>query len=90
MKTVADDELFTDIDENDQRLKTTIETWVEGKKKLKEGHREELDEYEGRMFAFLWRCRPILSTATLSRLVGMSRQTLYEKWQKHGFDVNEI
>lgn len=90
MKTETEDELFADIGDNVQRLKDQINSWVDGKKELKELHRVQIDEYEGKMLGFLWKCRKLLSTATISRMVGMSRQTLYEKWQKHGFDVNEI
>ncbi len=90
MKTETEDELFTDIGDNVQRLKDMIVEWVDGKKELKELHRTQIDEYESKMLAFLWRCRKLLSTATISRMVGMSRQTLYEKWQKHGYDVNEV
>lgn len=90
MKTKSEEDLFTDIGDNVLHLKSMIAEWVEGKRELKEQQKQQLEEYESKMLSFLWRCRKLLSTATISRMVGMSRQTLYEKWQKHGFDVNEI
>jgi DNA-binding NtrC family response regulator len=90
MKANTEEELFVDIGDNVQRLNSMLDEWVEGKRKLKEEHKNELDEFERGMLAFLWRCRKLLSTSTLSRKVGMSRQTLYEKWERYGFDINDV
>lgn len=90
MKTNTEEDLFTDIGDNVQRLNVMLDEWVEGKRKLKEEHKNELDEFERGMLSFLWRCRKLLSTSTLSRKVGMSRQTLYEKWERYGFDINDV
>ena len=84
-----EEELFVDIGDNVQRLQTMIDNWVDGKKQLKEKHKSELEDYERGMLSFLWRCRKLLSTATLARRVAMSRQTLYAKWEQYGFDIND-
>ncbi len=89
MGTNIEEELFVDIGDNVQRLNAMIDEWVDGKRKLKEEHKTQLDEYERGMLSFLWRCRKLLSTATLSRKVGMSRQTLYEKWTRYGYDTSD-
>lgn len=90
MKADIEEELFIDIGDNVQRLNTMIDSWVVGKRDLKEKHKSELDDYERGMLSFLWKCRKLLSIAMISRKVGMSRQTLYEKWAKYGFDINDV
>lgn len=90
MEASTEEKLFVDIGDNVQRLTGMIDSWVEGKKELKEKHKTELDTYERGMLSFLWRCRKLLSTATLARKVGMSRQTLYAKWEQYGFDIKDV
>lgn len=84
-----DDMIFERISTDAQRLKDVIDSWVGGRRTLKEAHKSELEDYDQRMLTFLWRCRPLLSTVVIARMVGLSRQRLYEKWAKFGFDTNE-
>jgi len=88
-ETRVEEEIFDRLSSNAQELKSVISSMVEGRKVLKESHRETLEDYDRRMLSFLWRCRPLLSTVVIARMVGLSRQRLYEKWQKFGFDTNE-
>lgn len=92
MKTIINpkDDIFKDIGQNVDRLKDAIHQLVKGKQDLKVTHKSELEEYERGMLTFLWRCRTFLSTATIARMIGMSRQRLYEKWRQHGFDTTDI
>lgn len=92
MKTTLTEEsdIFKDIGQNVDRLKIAIGKLVDGKRALKLEHKAELEAYELNMLTFLWRCRTFLSTATIARMIGMSRQGLYEKWSQHGFDTSEI
>lgn len=90
MKTKPlEDELFEEIGDNVNRLQSMIQFWVDGKKELKSNQRQELEEYEAEMLSFLWRCRGLLTVAKLARMVGLSRQTLYEKWQRYGYAVDD-
>lgn len=84
-----DSALFDDIGESVDNLTVRINSWVEGKRKLKDEHKEEIADYERDMFEFLWRCRNLISTAKLARMVNMSRQNLYERWRKYGFEIDE-
>lgn len=84
-----DSALFDDIGESAEKLKERINFWVTGKQDLRGRHKDEIEEYEREMFAFLWRCRPLLSTAKIARMVNMSRQNLYERWRKYGFEVDD-
>lgn len=84
-----EDELFTDINDNVQRLQERIQFMVDGRRELKSTHSTELDEYEGVMLAFLWRCRTVLSTAKMARMIGLSRQALYTKWRKYGYNPTD-
>lgn len=92
MKTALnpEDDIFKDIGQNVDRLKLKIGEFVKGKQDLKLAQKSELAEYEKNMLTFLWRCRTFLSTATIARMIGISRQSLYEKWSQHGFDTTEI
>lgn len=93
MKTVLpppESDIFSEIGQSVDRLKAQIERLVEGRRDLKLSQRAELEEYERQMLTFLWRCRTFLSTATMARMIGMSRQMLYEKWNRHGFDTIDI
>lgn len=83
-------EIFKDIGDDVNRLKEQINQLVKGKQDLKLSHRSELEDYEREMLTFLWRCRTFLSTATLARMIGISRQRLYEKWNQYGFDTTDI
>lgn len=84
-----DSALFDDIGESVDRLKERIDFWVTGKQNLRGKHKEEIEEYERQMFEFLWRCRKLLSTSKIARMVNMSRQNLYERWRKYGFEIDE-
>ena len=93
MKTTLnslESDIFKDIGQNVDRLRSQIEQLVEGRRDLKKSQRAELEAYERNMLTFLWRCRTFLSTATMARMIGMSRQMLYEKWNHHGFDTTNI
>jgi DNA-binding NtrC family response regulator len=92
MKTISppNSEVFKDIGRNVDQLREEINQLVRGRQELKQAHRSELDEYERQMLTFLWRCRTYLSTATIARMIGLSRQRLYEKWNQHGFDTTSI
>lgn len=89
MKSQMENDLFTDIGDNVARLQTMIQDWAIGKKRLRAEHQIEYEEYEEKMLAFLWRCRGLLSTAKLARMIGISRQRLYELWEKHGYVVDD-
>lgn len=82
-------EIFTRLSADAQLLKDSIDELVEQRKSLKEKHRSELEDYDKQMLAFLWRCRPLLTTVVIARMIGLSRQRLYEKWAKFGFDTSE-
>jgi len=84
------DELFERLGKDGRLLKETIGDMVEGRRQLKEQYREELEDYDREMLTFLWRCRSLLSTVAIARMIGLSRQRLYEKWSKFGFDTNEV
>lgn len=84
-----DSTLFDDIGESVDRLRERIDFWVTGKQNLRGKHKEEIEVYERQMFEFLWRCRKLLSTAKIARMVNMSRQNLYERWRKYGFEIDE-
>jgi len=85
----TDSALFDDIGESVDRLIERISFWVTGKQDLRGKHKEEIELYERQMFEFLWRCRKLLSTAKIARMVNMSRQNLYERWRKYGFEIDE-
>lgn len=89
MKTELEDELFQDIGGNVTTLQKMIQVYVNGKRDLAAQHRAEMFEYESQMVAFLWRCRKLLTTVKIASLIGLSRQRLYEKWQKHGYNPEE-
>jgi len=86
----TDNALFDDIGESVDKLRERIDFWVTGKRNLRGRHKTEVEDYEKQMFEFLWRCRKLLSTARIARMVGMSRQNLYERWRKYGFEIDEI
>lgn len=85
----ADDEIFVRLSSNAQELKDIIGSMVSSRKVLKESHRAELELYDREMLTFLWQCRPLLSTVVIARMIGLSRQRLYEKWTKFGFDTSD-
>lgn len=84
-----DDLIFERISSDAQKLRDVIDGWVEARRDLKETHKTELEDYDRRMLTFLWRCRTLLSTVVIARMIGLSRQRLYEKWTKFGFDTSE-
>lgn len=85
MKTRNDeDRLLEDLSNDAQRLQDLIRSWSEGKKQLKTKQRKEYLTYEQDMLTFLWRCKPLLSSAKMARMIGWSRQRLYEKWKSYG------
>lgn len=89
MIQTKEDALLSEITDNAQQLKNMIQSMVDGRKQLRASHSDQLDDYERKMCAFLWSCRPLLSTATMARMVGWSRQTLYSKWEKYGYIVDD-
>jgi DNA-binding NtrC family response regulator len=89
MIQTKEDELLSEINDNAQQLKNMIQGLVEGRKKLKSSHSDELEDYEKKMVNFFWQCRDLLSTATMARMAGWSRQTLYSKWEKYGYVVDD-
>lgn len=90
MLNTPESDIFRDIGQNVDRLRKQIDQLVEGRRDLKKAQKAALEEYEREMLTFLWRCRTFLSTATMARMIGMSRQMLYEKWNHHGFDTTDI
>jgi len=83
------DELFERLGNDGKLLKDTISDMVERRRVLKEKYREDLEDYDREMLTFLWRCRSLLSTVAIARMIGLSRQRLYEKWSRFGFEANE-
>lgn len=84
MKT--DTTLFEDINVNVGRLQAIIKSFLEQRNSLRATHKEEIDKIEAEMLEFLWECkiRGLLSTAKIARMIGLSRQRLYEKWDRLG------
>lgn len=90
MKTLNDeDRLLEDLSHDAQRLQDLINSWVEGKKKLKNRQRDEYVSYEQEMLTFLWKCKSLLSASKMARMIGWSRQRLYEKWKTYGFNTDD-
>lgn len=82
---------FTDASVSAQKLDAIVSSWREERKALRRAHSEQLKKFDENMIEFLWQCKQmnLATTTKLARLVGLSRQTLYEKWSEHGYNPTE-
>jgi DNA-binding NtrC family response regulator len=89
MKIDLEDDLFESINGNAKLLEERIQSLVAEKRSLKYQHNNEVESLEAKIFSFLWRCRPYMTTAKIARMVGLSRQGLYSKWSKYGYTPDD-
>lgn len=90
MKThVLETKILEDMDENAQKLQKVIMSLVDGRNKLKAQHRQEFTDYEKNMLDFFWKCRGRISTSSMARMLNISRQALYQKWNAYGYAIND-